>query len=647
MERQETKEVSPEGGDKELTPDEVREFLSELTKRYGEDLLEKTGVALIFPSGTMIGEMDVSGKSLVEVLNTLKAKLETYEPPVVQNQEEEQKEEAPEVPTWLKGREDLIWRGAHENPIWRVQEKQIGGKVEVSYVRKMKELKPGRKKMEQGRDVEAVNNEFTLDEWKIAKGIFEKYEDLEEKLNDIAKKMKTVGGEEKGKLLDERKELRRPLMEMLEEERIFRKGKAENPPEKIKKLVTDSMENVAKKTRGFKKDQINIDDLTQRTAEILSQLLVLNRNRGEGGELISKPKAGIKEIPSFKITLERLSECLDNQQKTRKGLALMLGEAGTGKNEAAAYFCAKTNRPFFWFPCGRGMESVDLMAHYEFDTKEGTKRFLTAIAEGIQTPGAVIMVDEVNALKKEVQAMLHGLGDANRSFNYDGINIPVAEGVLIIIAGNPATYGSAGDIGEALLSRTRGESMVADYPALTKGELQQRKEGWSDAERERKEQEDNTLKDYACDEALVLYEQINEFSGLNDEEFALLWDVIVNETTQAARVNELEKNEKLRNMINGPARDHIVKTLIDLRDILMIADAWRKQYEKRLGGLDLIGVSMRDTIAIINAYAKERNVKRVYMKIMDDYRKNPIEGTDALLLALERLIDEKLGSPTS
>ena len=467
MENNEVSESEKEDLDRQLTPEEAKKELSKLKTEYSTELREKTGIDVIFPKGAKIGEIDISGKTLGEILDMVIDPLESYEPPIIQEQIEttiEQKEE--DIPNWLKDHKELIWTGAYENPIWKIKGEQSGKEVTVSYIRELRELKPGKTKEEQLRTLEAVENSFTLDEWKIIKQVFDEYEKLEENTQSDNKETK--------------KQAKKQILEILKEENAFRLGKGEIP-KILNNRIHEIVEDIAKKTRGFKKENIDEDALTQKTEEILSQIVVLNYTRGEGKERIPKLKSDIKEIPSFEYSLSELSRCLGTQLENKKGISLMIGEAGTGKNEAVEYLAAKTNRPYYWFPCGRGMEGMDLVQHYEFDSKEGTKRFLTDLAEGIQTPGSVVMIDEINALKPEVQAILHGLGDSNRSLNYDGVRIPVAEGVVIVIAGNPATYGAAGDIGEALLSRTSGQSMIMDYPALKKGELMQRKEKWSDS----------------------------------------------------------------------------------------------------------------------------------------------------------------------
>lgn len=623
-------EIEGNEGNRELTPKEVVEHLSNLRQRYCKEFGENTGAEIIFPKDTKIGDMDVSGLSLENVLNGFIARLESYEPPVVQKQfGVESVVENKEVPTWLKGHEELVWDGAHDNPLWEVQAKQHKNEVTISYERRGMTLSPGRDKEEQGRDVESLKNTFNLEEWKILQKVLDDYISLEKNLE--------------GEDLEAKKKAKEQIFAIVKEENAYRNGTGE-VPELLKKKIEEALEEVSKKTRGFKKESVDVEVLTQNAAEILSQLLVLNRTRGDGKENIPEINPDTKEFPSFNLNMQRFVECMATQHDESKGMALMLGETGTGKNIAAEYFAANTNRPFYWFPCGRGMEAIDLVAHYEFTTEEGTKRFITDLVRGVQTPGAVVMIDEVNSLKPEVQAMLHGLGDTNRTLKYDGISIPVAEGVFIIIAGNPATYGSAGNLGEALLSRTRGQSMVMEYPALTKGELIARREKWSDAFLEQREQDDNTFRDYACDEVIVLYGELNEFSGVNEEEFALLWDVVVNETSQGSKITEVDKNEKLAKLVTGVVGEHTRKTLIDMRDMLRIADQWRKKFGKKTGGFDIVGVGMRDTIALMRAYKKERDVRKAYLTLIDDYKKNPIDGLEVTHAAVEQLINDVLGS---
>ncbi len=631
------KKSSPEAeGDsnRELTREELINALT-IEIAHLSETQKQTGVEIVFPKKTTIDRKDVGGKTINEVLEELRALAKEYEPPINQELREEGDTEktSSEIPEWLKGYESLLWHGSTDNPLWRVvQATQYEDKVIVSYARRQQELRPGKTSTEQSRTLPSVKNSFSLAEWKVAEQIFSEYTDLEHQLTSPK--------------ADVRKETRKQIQEVLKEENAFRKGKSKEVPQILLEKVNQAIEQTFRRTRS-RQEKANIDteDLTQRIAEMLSQLFILNRERGDGKDKVPTLKPDIKEIPSFGQNLKELSRCLHTQQKKNKGLTLMIGEAGAGKNQAAEYLSAKTNRPYFWFPCGRGMEAVDLVQHYEFDTREGTKRFLTALAEGLQTPGAVVHINEASALKTEVQAILHGFGDSNRALNYDGINIPVAKDVMIIIDMNPATYGSSGNLGEALLSRTRGQSMVMEYPALKKGELLQREKHWTQTELESHEQDDNTLQNYASDEVLILFPSINLFQDLTDEEFSVLWDFIINE--QEEKLPEIEGNESLRELVGvniaPEVSEKVRNNLTGLRDILRISDEWRKAYEKREGSFSLIGISMRDTIAVADEYANCGDVKLAFMRTFQDFAKNPIDGVDQVVIELEALITKTLG----
>lgn len=666
----------PENMDsKELSREELKNALSQLKKEYCQELDKSLGIVLIFPEGTVIANQDFSGKTLEYAFNYLIGAIENYEPPVFTGQLAEEmaieQVETPKevVPTWLEGHEELVWHGTLDSPLWKVNGKQIADEVVVSYSRRDKELRSGRGKTEQSQELETAKYTFSLPEWQVADQVFKTYNQMEEIMNQPGES-------------EEKKKVQAKYLEILHEENAYRphpkkikflglelgldlsedsgakKERVEpSEPKAILRYIEQAIEELAKRRRDFNKDSIDPKKLTQQVADILSQIVVLNHNRGNGRERIPKAKPEIKETPTFQAGLKKLSECFATQANFKteaassekkpakaRGITLLMGEAGTGKNEVAEYFSAKTKRPYFWFPCGRGMEAIDLVTHYEFDSKEGTKRFMTDLAEGIQTPGAVVLLDEVNSLKSEVQAILHGLGDSNRALKYDGVNIPVAEGVLIIIAGNPATYGSAGDFGQALLNRNTGQSMIMEYPALTKGELVRREEMWTEADLTKKEQEDNTLRDYACDEVLVMYPQLNEFSNLTDQQFSLLWDVVINEERYGVEVTKAKADPVLKSLLEQGSLEHISKTLKDLRDILRVVDAWRKEYLARRGGFDILAPSMRDTIALVKEYKNSRDVKKTFLKTFSHFQANPIDGLDSTYKSLERLINNTLSS---
>lgn len=620
-----------------LRPDEVRAVLEGL-KRFVASK-ESDDIAIVFPAGFKIQDTEVGGFRVTDVFQNMIDSLENYEPPIMREEAagEEVVEEGGQLPEWLRAHQDLVWKGTAVNPLWEVEAVSYEDQVKINYVRGNKRLRPGKTTMEQGRTLKDVRHVFDRKEWRVIEPVISQFQQMEKQLRSGVE--------------DVSKEARKKLLAVLREENQFRHGRMENPVI-IKKLLKESLEKVARQGRWSIPTRTvleeNLNELTGATAEILSQVMVLNITRNSGKEYVPKVDPAIKEIPTFANGLENLLTCFDYQMKGQgdqpKGFSLLLGEPGTGKNELVKYAAAKLDRPFFWFPCGRGMEAQDLAHHYEFDTKEGTKKFFTSLAEGLQTPGAIVFIDEANALKPQVQAILHGLGDSNRRMSYDGIDIPAAEGVIVILGGNPATQGSAGNFGEPILSRSRGQAMVLDYPSLTKADYLKKTEKLSDAEMLTKETEDNSLQEYFCDEALALYHILDEFKDLNGLEFEYVWERVINEKDviideKFESLNTVKLNELIT--LGGPA---LVKRLTDLRDIMRIADLWRKKFEKR----ELpIGVSMRDTLALVTAYKRIGDVRQSFLRLFDDFRKNPIEGLDVVYVEMLEMVDTILQPTTT
>ncbi len=612
-----------------LSPEELRVQMT-LVGQEEERLARQIGIApATLPSGTMVNNIDVGGKTIKEVLAGMQG-VDLYEPPVVV-----QTEVTPtttELPAWLSNYPDLVWHGAHDNPLWEPTVRQYKDHVTVTFVRREEHLTPGKGEESQQRKLEPIQNKFTLEEWRVVRVVLDDYLEAEKDAH--------------GSNPQKRFAAKQKILAALRFENAYRHGKQGKEgvasEDVIGQAVQRAREHVAKTVRGFNGEGIDVAKLSRDTAELLSQLVVLNRTRGDGKEyLVSEKKMSeIREYPSFEYTMENLAESLEKQSRQEQGISYMIGEPGTGKNIAAEYFAYKTNRPFFWFPCGRGMESMDLMFHYDFDSEEGTKRFLTDLARGIQTPGAIVLIDEVNALKPQVQALLHGLGDKNRSLAYDAVKIPAAQGVLIIMASNPATQGSAGNLSEALLNRTRGMAFTVEYPAMTKGDLAAMRGRWDKDKLNTEEQTNNALREYACDEALLLYELLPEFNHVPTEVFKKLWDAVVNEHRDL--MGFLEKDATLADLL-GKNKQKTVATLRDIKDMLEIADAWRKYFGEKKMGFDIVGFSVRDSLAVMREYADVRDVKKAFLRVYDDFKKNPIDGLDAQYIALKKLLDQKLG----
>jgi hypothetical protein len=627
--------IPPPNIENPLPRNELRQALTELVEAENEAAKRFTGgFFLAMPAGTVINGANLEGLTLQEILKKWGRDVDAYEPNQPNDVINDKPETSLPIPGWLKGKENLIWSGASENPLWKLGYRQDKneGKVTIFYERGTDKLTPGQARTSQSRDIKPISGgfSFTSQEFSIFNEIYNMYLKLEADYNSDNP--------------NNRKEARKKMLEVIQEENILRNpdrqarllNRNNVTPKQVltlETLIIKQIEKLSKTIRGFDSNEIQIKPLVQKSAEILSQLVVLNRSRQDESayRIRDEKMKHIKSFPTFDKTMNKLSLSLKEQAKKNQGLTLLIGEAGTGKNIAVESFAYHTNRPFFWFPCARGMEAGEMLYRYEFDTSEGTKKFFTDLTKGLQTPGAVILIDEVNALKPPVQAILHGLGDGNRAITYDGHTIKVAEGVLIVLASNPATYGSAGDLGQALLSRT--DTIPVDYPKLRKGELEH-----DDYENNftARVQRDNKLDEIAADEILTIYDILPEFKGLTPTDFELLWDTVLNHPHE---VDDISGKPELYNLFQQQSIKDIIS---DLKDILVVANEWRDKYTRKKGGFETVGFSIRDSIKVVSRYAEKRDVRQIFLAIYEGFSKNPIDGTDSQYEALKQLLSAKV-----
>jgi MoxR-like ATPase len=286
---------------------------------------------------------------------------------------------------------------------------------------------------------------------------------------------------------------------------------------------------------------------------------------------------------------------------------------GTGKNYIVEHFASKMHRPFFYFPCKRGMTVSDLGFHFEF--RKGESYIVPSkLAEGLNTPNSVILIDEPNSLPPEVISGLHGLADHNRSFVYNGVEFKAAPGVVIAMAMNPATYAHVKSLPEAFSDRTLGQDMLMGYPPLTELDELAQKNLWTKAQREEALQANNQLNErYVCDEALILRSEFPGLAEMDEGLFKKLWNVAHN----GESIDILESRHAL-------AEAHREDLAVILR-ILKVCDLWRRRYQS--GDMQRT-ISLRGSLAVAANYQRTRNVRKAFL---DLYKPNSFKydgGTD-------------------
>jgi len=588
----------------------------------------------------------------------------------------EEAEEEQETPVWaanLPHPENIFVEKTHELELWHPVAKSAGKnneEVEIRFRRMGEELVPGGTVLEQGVELGIVKNHFSNDEWEyVVKPILERYvnalelrilsRSVTEKKKDVARKIKQItpqvfrAGEipDLEKIVHKGKEFRRIIGELVNEmntnpqvlKKWINEELKEEEPEPIQRKVIEKgkgegrkYEEVQKKAglrrlmqpfeKGAKQTfETYVDDLADRISKLATQLLFLNSKKTEGLYKPPKVKKDFVETPYMTKCLEYLAERVTKQLDEKKGMVSIIGEMGTGKNYLVEHFAAKTNRPFFYFPCSRGMDTADLGFHFEF--RKGESYIMpSALARGLKTKNAVILIDEPNALPPEVVAGLHGLADHNRSFVYNGVEFKAAEGVVIIMTMNPAFYEHVKDLPEAFSDRTLGMDMVMDYPPLTKLDQLAQENLWSSAEREQALQADNSLDQvYICDEALIVKNQFPDLKNWSDEDFTNLWDVVVNGQGESVLGDKANQVERLKPFVKA------------IFVILKVCDAWRKRYKN--GDMQRT-ISLRGSTAVAENFLRTKNVRKAFL---DLYKPNSLkyDGGEEDYESLEQILNDK------
>lgn len=101
---------------------------------------------------------------------------------------------------------------------------------------------------------------------------------------------------------------------------------------------------------------------------------------------------------SVQKSLAKRGRILDQQLLYKQGIMIVESEAGTGKNFKCDILGHLTNREIFDISCNEYMEKEDLLFSPEIDN-DGTHRKPSKLVQALQTPGAVIVLDEINTLK--------------------------------------------------------------------------------------------------------------------------------------------------------------------------------------------------------------------------------------------------------
>jgi MoxR-like ATPase len=115
----------------------------------------------------------------------------------------------------------------------------------------------------------------------------------------------------------------------------------------------------------------------------------------------------------------------------------LYGPPGTGKSTLAREIAARTGRPFFRINFADGIDRGDLIGQDTLAAGDITFR-AGAMLTALQTPFAIILLDEVSFARPEDLPCLHPILDGSGAaiIPQTGATIVAAEGVSIIVANN-------------------------------------------------------------------------------------------------------------------------------------------------------------------------------------------------------------------
>lgn len=333
------------------------------------------------------------------------------------------------------------------------------------------------------------------------------------------------------------------------------------------------------------------DPLTQQTIELT------RREANVFFESLKRKVPGFNEkwvmTPFYKDQLSRMAKLLKLQLETQQGILILEGEAGTGKNVLIDMFSHFTNRETLTFACNFKTVKEELMYDFKFEAGKGSFTVDSPLVKAIQTPGTVIVFDEINTLDPGVLKMLNSLFDYRRCiFLPDGREIKAHSSVLIVGAMNPQNYLGVKPLSPEVKSRARIQ--FVEYPTETRP--------------------DGTL---ASDEAVVLSKYLEEFRGMSVEEFIQLWDYEINaQTTNGGDRFVTDKRTTAVNQLR-----HIIKT----------ANRIREAYKAFRTGVspDIIEFvfSIRETVAITTELNHSQTAQEAIKNVVLPKISDPAERT--------------------
>ncbi len=223
--------------------------------------------------------------------------------------------------------------------------------------------------------------------------------------------------------------------------------------------IREELGDQAQADEAYKKVMEDMDTLDKKYY-IPRMLEVMDAISGGLRDMSDRPRVpslNSKTVIGESVTkfLSKMGRLLDQQMKYKEWFVIVESEAGTGKNFKMDILAHLTNREIFHISCNGSMEKEDILFSPEI-SNEGTFRQKSELIKGLQTPGAIILLDEINTLRPSVAKLLNPLLAGQRYINDPQLGRFYAHPSVVIVGlMNPRYYLGTSDLAPEFADRAR------------------------------------------------------------------------------------------------------------------------------------------------------------------------------------------------